>query len=164
MFHESHAATADMSVLPSVLGCRTLRRTVQVRLRSHTLWLPGGTPIFTGSPTAIHETSGLESTSSLYFEYCILTWYTNSRNQFPSCSDKNLIDLIAFPGVPPRMDASCLYIEAIAELTSHLEMKMSSLHFESRFSGVQLLVVEEPSPWPVSLITFFGKLLDSFSY
>ncbi|MDH3896771.1 MAG: hypothetical protein OEV18_05175, partial [Deltaproteobacteria bacterium] len=28
MFHESPAATADMTVLPGVLGCRTLRRTV----------------------------------------------------------------------------------------------------------------------------------------
>ncbi|MDH3952290.1 MAG: hypothetical protein OEV11_14770, partial [Deltaproteobacteria bacterium] len=49
MFHESPAATADMAVLPGVLGCRTLRRTVQVRLGSNTLWLPGGTPIFTVS-------------------------------------------------------------------------------------------------------------------
>ncbi len=64
-----------MVVLPGVLGCRTLRRTVQVRLRSNTLWLPGGTPIlfalaalrsvpqagfqFHGLATAIHETSGL---------------------------------------------------------------------------------------------------------
>ncbi|MCG6946005.1 MAG: hypothetical protein LJE87_11760 [Deltaproteobacteria bacterium] len=49
MFHEAPAATADMGVLPGVLGCCTLRRTVQVRLRSNTLWLPGGTPIFTVS-------------------------------------------------------------------------------------------------------------------
>ena len=34
-----------------------------------------------------------------------------------------------------------------------------SLHFESCFSGIQLLVVDEPSPWPVSLITFLGQLL-----
>jgi hypothetical protein len=32
MFHESPAATTDMAVLPGVLGCRHLRRTVQVRL------------------------------------------------------------------------------------------------------------------------------------
>jgi hypothetical protein len=37
----------------------------------------------------------IESTSPLDFEYCILTWYTNSRNQFPSSSDKNPIDLVA---------------------------------------------------------------------
>ncbi|MGD8382410.1 MAG: hypothetical protein PVJ11_09720 [Syntrophobacterales bacterium] len=49
MFHESLAATADMDVLPGVLGCRTLRRTVQVRLGSNTLRLPGGSPIFTVS-------------------------------------------------------------------------------------------------------------------
>ncbi len=38
--------TTDMAILPGVLGCRTLRRTVQVRLGSNTLRLPGGTPIF----------------------------------------------------------------------------------------------------------------------
>jgi glycopeptide antibiotics resistance protein len=32
MFHESPAATTDMDVLPGVLGCRTLQRTLQVRL------------------------------------------------------------------------------------------------------------------------------------
>ena len=32
MFHELLAATTDMAVLPGVLGCRPLRRTVQVRL------------------------------------------------------------------------------------------------------------------------------------
>jgi hypothetical protein len=31
IFHESLAATTDMAVLPGVLGCRLLRRTVQVR-------------------------------------------------------------------------------------------------------------------------------------
>jgi hypothetical protein len=46
IFHESLAATADMGVLPGVLGCRPLRRTVQVRLGTNTLRLPGGTPIF----------------------------------------------------------------------------------------------------------------------
>jgi len=46
IFHESLATTTDMDVLPGVLGCRLLRRTVQVRLGTNTLWLPGGTPIF----------------------------------------------------------------------------------------------------------------------
>ncbi|MEE9526246.1 MAG: hypothetical protein V3W07_01150 [Syntrophobacteria bacterium] len=36
-----------MAVLPCVLGCRTLRRTVQVRLGSNPLRLPGGPAIFT---------------------------------------------------------------------------------------------------------------------
>ena len=39
-------ATVDMAALPGVLGCRTLRRTVQVRLWSNTLWLPGTASIF----------------------------------------------------------------------------------------------------------------------
>jgi hypothetical protein len=46
IFHELLAATTDMVVLPGVLGCRSLRRTVQVRLGTNTLRLPGGTPIF----------------------------------------------------------------------------------------------------------------------
>jgi hypothetical protein len=49
ILHESPAATKDMGVLPAVLGCRLLRRTVQVRLGTNTLRLPGGTPIFTVS-------------------------------------------------------------------------------------------------------------------
>jgi hypothetical protein len=74
-FHESLAATADMAVLPGVLECRPLRRTLQVRLGTITLRLPGGTPIlfalaalrsvpqagsqFRGLVTVIHEISGL---------------------------------------------------------------------------------------------------------
>ncbi len=46
IFHESLAATTDMAIPPGVLGCRPLRRTVQVRLGSNTLRLPGDTPIF----------------------------------------------------------------------------------------------------------------------
>ncbi len=40
-------ATTDMAILPGVLGCRPLRRTVQVRLGTNpTVRLPGGKPIF----------------------------------------------------------------------------------------------------------------------
>ncbi|MGB6279986.1 MAG: hypothetical protein WBG91_07210 [Syntrophobacteria bacterium] len=35
-----------MAVLPGLLWCRPLRRTVQVRLGTNTLRLPGGKPIF----------------------------------------------------------------------------------------------------------------------
>jgi hypothetical protein len=52
IFHESLAATTDMAVLPGVLGCRTLRRTVEVRL---------GTNHLCGLATAIHEISGLRT-------------------------------------------------------------------------------------------------------
>ncbi|MBT8406314.1 MAG: hypothetical protein KJP05_02570, partial [Deltaproteobacteria bacterium] len=44
-FHESHAATADIGVLPGVLGCRTLRRAVQVRLRSNPAVPRDGCPV-----------------------------------------------------------------------------------------------------------------------
>jgi len=43
IFHDSPTATADKAVLPATLGPHTLRRTVQVRLESETLRLPGGT-------------------------------------------------------------------------------------------------------------------------
>jgi hypothetical protein len=42
----SAASANNMAILPGVLGCRTLRRTVQVRLETNTLRLPGGKPIF----------------------------------------------------------------------------------------------------------------------
>ncbi|MEJ2233836.1 MAG: hypothetical protein P8X67_07920 [Syntrophobacterales bacterium] len=46
MFHQWPAPTADMTVHPGVLGCRTLRRTVQVRLGSNpAVRLSGGTVI-----------------------------------------------------------------------------------------------------------------------
>ena len=46
MFHEPLAATLDTAVLLGVLGCRLLRRTVQVRLGTSTLRFPSGTTIF----------------------------------------------------------------------------------------------------------------------
>ena len=74
IFHESPAATTklgtacgtersaasanNMAVLPGVLGCLTLRRTVQVRLGFNTLWLPGGTTIFMVSPLPFMKHSG----------------------------------------------------------------------------------------------------------
>jgi hypothetical protein len=70
-----------MAVLPGVLGCRLLRRTVQVRLGINTLRFPGGTPIlfalaalrsvpqagsqFRGLATAIHKISGLRKSHPL---------------------------------------------------------------------------------------------------
>jgi hypothetical protein len=70
-----------MSVLPGVLGCRPLRRTVRVRLGTNTLRLPGGTSIlfalaplrsvpqagsqFRGLATATHEISGLSELNQL---------------------------------------------------------------------------------------------------
>jgi hypothetical protein len=35
IFHESLAATTDIVVLPGVLECRSLRRTIQVRLETN---------------------------------------------------------------------------------------------------------------------------------
>ena len=58
IFHESLAATTDMAVLPGVLGCRTLRRTVQVRLGTNPLRLPGGTPILVVSRQQFMKSPG----------------------------------------------------------------------------------------------------------
>jgi hypothetical protein len=73
IFHESSAATADMAVLPGVLGCRTLRRTVHVRLRSNSLRFSGGTTLSTASrqqfmkyPGQICNTLELQG-ASIYF-------------------------------------------------------------------------------------------------
>jgi hypothetical protein len=49
MFHELLAATADNNVLPGVLGCRTLQRTVQVRLGSNPA-VPRDCPVAHPSP------------------------------------------------------------------------------------------------------------------
>jgi hypothetical protein len=64
IFHELPAATMDMTVLPGVLGYRTLRRTVQVRLGSNPLRLPGGTAISSVSPHQFVKYPGLNSRSS----------------------------------------------------------------------------------------------------
>ena len=58
IIHESLAATTDMAVLPGVLGFRFLRRTVQVRLETNTLRLPGGTLIFVVSRQQLMNYSG----------------------------------------------------------------------------------------------------------
>ena len=58
IIHELPAATADMAALPDVLGPRTLRRTVQVRLGCESLWLPGGASIFTVSRHHLMNNAG----------------------------------------------------------------------------------------------------------
>ena len=58
IIHESAAPTVDKTVLPGVLGPRTLRCTVQVRLGFKPLRLPGGTAIFTGSRRRFMNNSG----------------------------------------------------------------------------------------------------------
>jgi len=48
--HEPPAPTADLVVLPGVLGSRTLRRTEQVRLRSSPSVPRDGCPVARPSP------------------------------------------------------------------------------------------------------------------
>ena len=48
-----------MAVLPGVLGCRPLQRTVQVRLGTNTLRLPGGPTIFVVSRQRFMRYPGL---------------------------------------------------------------------------------------------------------
>jgi len=95
-----------MVVLPGVLGCRPLRRTVQVRLGTNTLRLPGGTPIlfalaalrsvpqagsqFRGLATAIHEISELvvmivrNNKSQVFLQ-------VKEKKSFPMLSDRLLL-------------------------------------------------------------------------
>ena len=61
-FHESLAATTDMVVLPGVLGCRPLRRTMQVRLGDQHPAVSRWHTHLRGLATAIHEISRLEQT------------------------------------------------------------------------------------------------------
>jgi len=68
MFHEFPAATADMTVLPRVLGCRTLRRTVQVRLRSNPLRLHGGTSFSTVSRRQFMKHPGWPPSRAISFQ------------------------------------------------------------------------------------------------
>jgi hypothetical protein len=60
MFHESPAATTDVAVLPSVLGCRLLRPTVQARLGNQHPEVARWHAHLHGLGTVIHETSGLD--------------------------------------------------------------------------------------------------------
>jgi|GEM_PF-1910785 len=73
IFHEWPAATADMTALPGVLGCRTLRRTVQYASGPTPLRLPGTRRkrlrcawhrSLHGLATAIHEISELAGAES----------------------------------------------------------------------------------------------------
>ena len=60
IIHELATPTVDMNALPGVLGPRTLRRTVQVRLGFKPLRLPGGTSIFTVSQHQFMNYPGYE--------------------------------------------------------------------------------------------------------
>ena len=64
MFHESPAATADMTALPGVLGCRILRRTIKVRLGSNPLRWPGGTTLSAISRREFLKHQGLSAKKS----------------------------------------------------------------------------------------------------
>ena len=59
IFHKLPAATMDMAFLPGVLGCRVLRRTIQVRLGSNPLRLPGGKANFTASRRQFMKYTGV---------------------------------------------------------------------------------------------------------
>ena len=59
IFQELPAATEEMAVLPGVLGCRTLRRTLQVRLWIQPPAVAQWHGHLHGLATAISETPGL---------------------------------------------------------------------------------------------------------
>ena len=110
-----------MDVLPGVLGCRPLRRTVQVRLGTNTLRLPGGTPIFfalaalrsvpqagsqfRGLATAILEISGLEKSLGHFSQ--LLVGRKDTKNPF-ACPNYEVLSRWIWnyltPGVGFRWD------------------------------------------------------------
>ncbi|MEJ2429215.1 MAG: hypothetical protein P8075_09880 [Deltaproteobacteria bacterium] len=57
MFHQWPTATTDMLVLPGVLGCRTLRRTIQVRLGFNPVVPRDGCPVAQPSPWSRNSNS-----------------------------------------------------------------------------------------------------------
>ena len=59
-----------MAVLPAVLGCRILRRTVKVRLGTNPLRLAGGTPIFTVSQRRLVKYAGLPEATLIRSAQC----------------------------------------------------------------------------------------------
>ena len=71
IFHESLAATTDMTVLPGVIWCRPLRRTVQVGLGTNpAVRVARWHAHLRGLATAIHEISGLGAETWLW--YCTI--------------------------------------------------------------------------------------------
>jgi hypothetical protein len=58
-----------MTVLPGVLGCRPLRRTIKVRLGPNTLWFPGGPAIFTVSRHRFVKHPGFENIAQIMQNY-----------------------------------------------------------------------------------------------
>jgi hypothetical protein len=81
IFHESPAATTDMAVLPGVLGCRTLRRTVQVRLGSNPAVPRGELP---GGPSASPERAGSRwrAGTPIFFALAALRSFPQAGSQF----------------------------------------------------------------------------------
>ena len=61
-----------MVVLPGVLGSLPLRRTIQVRLGTNTLRLPGGTTIFMVSRQQFMKYPGLNSSKSELQSRCLI--------------------------------------------------------------------------------------------
>jgi len=72
-----------MAVLPGVLGCWPLRRTVQVRLGTNTLRLPGGTAIFAVSRHQFMKHPGYMIATGVAWENMRMKWYLVN----PSCED-----------------------------------------------------------------------------
>ena len=85
MFHELPAATADMGVLPGVLVCRTLRRTVQGTPRVQHPAVDRWHAYLHGLATLIHETSGLV----LVVFVILFTAVTTSATEPEPMSTKN---------------------------------------------------------------------------
>jgi hypothetical protein len=85
IFHGLPAATTDMAVLPGILGCRTLRRTVQVRL--------GPIPRYRGTVARLH--AHLRGLATAIHEK---SWLADARQDIQALGNELQI-LIYFPPI-----------------------------------------------------------------
>jgi len=81
MLHESLAATLDLAVLPGVLGCRFLRRTIQVRLGTNPAVPRDGYPVARPSPWSRDINSWNIRASQLIFRALQLEYWNNGREE-----------------------------------------------------------------------------------
>ncbi|MGB5923777.1 MAG: hypothetical protein WBF55_14655 [Syntrophobacteria bacterium] len=101
-----------MAVLPGVLGCRPLRRTVHVRLGTNTLRLPGGTPIFVVSRQQFMkypgqkrdtETRGRQSVTPRRIKLCGWLLLVSCFPHLATHCAHRMVDIVFFESVHPAI-------------------------------------------------------------
>ena len=156
-----------MTVLPGVLGPRTLQCTVQVRLGFESLRLPGSTPLFTVSRHKFMKYPGQRTSSILHI-------YTESRQasrsqEFPHFFGTNRVTPTAKWEAAKQRAPEPTSIAAISAWQRPTErcgaLCTGTLPSMTRFSSAQVCNVRVRSllSFKVSKITVFRTLHDGFS-